>query len=73
MEEFAVARIRLGTVVNIEVVTDEWLKWAKDNEPDHEFVRVDYDSFKPPIIGLAYSPIDGFEQVTANGPEDEDS
>jgi hypothetical protein len=54
-----VARIKDGTVVNIEVADAEWVA-AHDGVDDYRFVEIPDGSSAH--IGLGYDPVTGFAQ-----------
>ena len=57
----AIARIRDGIVVNIEMAHQEWID---DNQGLEGFTFVPYTSEQPAWIGLGWTKAGGFEQPT---------
>jgi hypothetical protein len=61
-----IARIDDGVVVNLEVVTQDWLD---DNADDPNFTFVAYIEGDYPTIGYGYDPVTGFDYPPPPPPE----
>lgn len=62
-----IARIKDGTVINIEIADDEWTEQADDDE----VTFIAYDDTNPAFVGLSWSQADGFEQPPVEPSETE--